>query len=255
MFERFRWAASVVGGVGLLQEEVELIAATRRPIAITRWVGVTSPVTNGGTSTVTALLSTMLASLRADRVVAVDVDPGGAELSRRLELTIGAGAIEGVSLVRSDPTVEALRSTLAAVQSQGARDVGLTVVDCPGSMFDEIATEMANTGHCTVLVVPAIEQVANYCLQQLDQLPPDGQDLLLSRGVVVLTQLGDEDTSRRLRDAFRERGLEPVILPYDAHIAAGSAIVFRELQPATRDAARELAATVVEGLRSLAPAA
>ncbi|MET9312644.1 hypothetical protein ABZX12_12515 [Kribbella sp. NPDC003505] len=231
--------------MGRLQEEVELIAAARRPIAITRWVGVTSPVTNGGTSTVAALLSTMLASLRADRVVAVDVDPSGAELSRRLELAIGAGAIEGVSLVRSDPTVEALRSTLAAVQSQGARDVGLTVVDCPGSMFDEIATEVANTGHCTVLVVPAIEQVASYCLQQLDQLPPAGQELLLSRGVVVITQVGDEDTSSRLRDAFRERGLDPVILPYDAHIAGAWPLHSSELDADTRRAVLDLAARVV----------
>ena len=46
-----------------------------------------------------------------------------------------------------------------------------------------------------------------------------------------------------------------VRVPYDPHIAAGSAIVFRELSPATRDAARRLAATVVEGLRSLASAA
>jgi hypothetical protein len=46
-----------------------------------------------------------------------------------------------------------------------------------------------------------------------------------------------------------------VRVPYDAHIAAGSAIGFRELQPETRLAARELAATVIEGLRSYAPAA
>ncbi|MET9273076.1 hypothetical protein [Kribbella sp. NPDC003557] len=207
----------------------------------------TSPVTNGGTSTVTALLATMLGNLRADRVVAVDVDPGGAELSRRLELTLGAGAIEGVGLVRSDPTVEALRATLAAVQSEGARDVGVTVVDCPGTMFDEISTEVANTAHCTVLVVPAIQHVANYCLQQLDQLPPAGQDLLLNRGVIVITQVGDvdQDTTRWLRDAFRQRGLEPVILPYDAHIAGAWPLHSSELDAGTRRAVLELAARVV----------
>ena len=42
--------------------------------------------------------------------------------------------------------------------------------------------------------------------------------------------------------------------PYDAHIAAGSAIVFRDLHPGTRLAARELAASVVEGLRSVSSA-
>jgi MinD-like ATPase involved in chromosome partitioning or flagellar assembly len=58
-----------------------------------------------------------------------------------------------------------------------------------------------------------------------------------------------------LESHFRTRVRAVVRVPYDPHIAAGSAIAFRELQPATRQAARELAATVVEGLRSLAPAA
>ena len=54
---------------------------------------------------------------------------------------------------------------------------------------------------------------------------------------------------------FRSRVRAVVQIPYDPHIAAGSAIAFRDLQPATRLAARELAATVVEGLRALAVAA
>ena len=54
---------------------------------------------------------------------------------------------------------------------------------------------------------------------------------------------------------FRTRVRDVVRVPYDPHIAAGSAITFRDLQPATRLAARELAASVVEGLRALAPAA
>jgi MinD-like ATPase involved in chromosome partitioning or flagellar assembly len=44
-------------------------------------------------------------------------------------------------------------------------------------------------------------------------------------------------------------------VPYDPHIGAGTAISYRELQPATRAAARELAATIIEGLRSLDAAA
>ena len=43
-------------------------------------------------------------------------------------------------------------------------------------------------------------------------------------------------------------------MPYDPHIAAGSAISFRDLQTETRAAARELAAIVVEGLRAQAAA-
>jgi MinD-like ATPase involved in chromosome partitioning or flagellar assembly len=50
---------------------------------------------------------------------------------------------------------------------------------------------------------------------------------------------------------FRTRVRSVVRMPYDPHLAAGSTVSFRDLQPATRLAARELAATVIEGLRIL----
>jgi MinD-like ATPase involved in chromosome partitioning or flagellar assembly len=231
-----------------MQRDVDNIATIRRPIAIMRRIGVLSPVTNGGTSTVTALLSTMLTAQRSDRVVAVDADPSGAELSRRLELSLGAGPIEGVSLVRSDGNAEAIRTTLAEVQGQGSRDVGLALVDCPGTMYDEISTEMASSAHCTVLVVPSVQHVAEYCLTQLDQLTPDGQDVLLSRGVVVINivQNVDPGSVGWLAAAFRQRGLEPIVLPYDAHIAQAWPLHSEELQAETRRAVLDLAARVVE---------
>lgn len=41
-------------------------------------------------------------------------------------------------------------------------------------------------------------------------------------------------------------------MPYDAQIAGGGTIVFANLQPETRQAARELAASLIEGLRASA---
>ncbi len=51
---------------------------------------------------------------------------------------------------------------------------------------------------------------------------------------------------------FRTRVAHVLRIPYDAQIAAGSAITYSALQPETRQAARELAAIVVEGLRAQA---
>ncbi|MFI5735745.1 hypothetical protein ACIA49_36880 [Kribbella sp. NPDC051587] len=252
VFRRFRRFASeaayLVGASGRIQRDVDNIATIRRPIAIMRRVGVLSPVTNAGTSTVSALLAMMLASQRSDRVVAIDADPGGAELSRRLELTVGAGPIEPVSLVRSEGNADAVRRSLAEAQGQGARDVGLAVVDCPGSMYDEVSMEMASSAHCIVLVVPSVEHVANYCLQQLDQLTPDGQNVLLTRGVVVITmvQRAEPSTVDWLIEAFRQRGLEPLVLPYDAHIAQAWPVHAEEVQDETRRAVLDLSARVVQ---------
>ncbi|HZX08778.1 hypothetical protein [Kribbella sp.] len=251
VFRRFRRIASeaafLVGASGRMERDVENIATVRRPIAIMRRVGVLSPVINGGTSTVAALLSTMLAAQRSDRVVAIDTDPAGAELSRRLEPALGAGAIEDVTLVRADGNAQAVRSTLAEVQGQGARDVGLAVVDCPGTMYDEVGTELASSGHSLVLVVPSVRQVAEYAVAQLDQLAPAGQDVLLHRGVVVITLVEDAPDSSVgwLVGAFRQRGLEPIVLPYDEHIARSWPLHSEQLQPETRRAVLELAARVV----------
>ncbi|TDD14621.1 hypothetical protein E1218_32820 [Kribbella turkmenica] len=252
VFDRFRRIASeaayLVGASGRMQRDVDNIATIRRPIAIMRRVGVLSPVTNGGTSTVAALLSTMLAAQRSDRVVAVDADPGGAELSRRLEFSVGAGPIERVTLLRSEGTADAVRATLAEAQGQGARDVGLAVVDCPGGLFDDISAEMAGSGHCAVVVVPSVQHVANYCLAQLDQLTPGGQDVLLTRGIVVVTVVENVDPASAgwLVEAFRQRGMEPVVLPFDAHIAQSWPLHTEQLQSDTRRVVLDLAARVVE---------
>lgn len=252
VFKRFRRfaneAAYLVGASGRMQRDVDNIATIRRPIAIMRRVGVLSPVTNGGTSTVSALLAMMLAAQRSDRVVTIDADPSGAELSRRLELTLGAGPIERVSLVRSEGTADAVRQALAEAQGQGARDVGLAVVDCPGSMYDEVSMEMASSAHCVVLVIPSVQHVANYCLQQLDQLTPDGQNVLLTRGVVVITMVEPAEPSSVswLMDAFRQRGLEPLVLPYDAHIAQAWPLHAEQIEDESRRAVLDLSARVVE---------
>jgi hypothetical protein len=41
---------------------------------------------------------------------------------------------------------------------------------------------------------------------------------------------------------------EIVRIPYDPQLAAGSVVNYRDLRPITRDAARELAALVADGL-------
>jgi MinD-like ATPase involved in chromosome partitioning or flagellar assembly len=48
---------------------------------------------------------------------------------------------------------------------------------------------------------------------------------------------------------FRTRVREVVRIPYDPSLAAGSVIKFSELQKGTQEAARELAALVVDALR------
>ena len=69
----------------------------------------------------------------------------------------------------------------------------------------------------------------------------------------TVTSGGRREGAQALDDARGE--LTGCLTRLGPHIAAGSAINFRDLRPETRQAARELAASVVEGLRALAPAA
>ena len=87
-----------------------------------------------------------------------------------------------------------------------------------------------------------------YALSQLDQLTPDGQDVLLTRGVIVITvvQNVDPESVRWLVEAFRQRGLEPVVIPYDLHVAQAWPLRSEELQGETRRAVLDLAARVVD---------
>ncbi len=62
-----------------------------------------------------------------------------------------------------------------------------------------------------------------------------------SRPGLPLVQLDELETH------FRTRVRAVVRMPYDPHIAAGSAITFRDLRPATRLAARDLAASSRRG--------
>jgi MinD-like ATPase involved in chromosome partitioning or flagellar assembly len=238
-------AALFLGGSGQVRQDVDNIAMIRRPLPMTRMVGVLSPIAEGGTSTVAALLADTFAAQRADRVLAVDADPVEAELSRRLELATGPGT-GAAELVRSEPTAAGLRLALDGGQGTGARGYGLVVVDCPGGMSSEVSGYVGTTGHVFAVAVPSVPEAAAYCLNELDAMPPDGQDLLLGKGVLVICVVRPNDDTTWLEQQLHGRGLRCVVLPYDAHLAEVWPLRPAELRPATRRAVLELGARVVE---------
>lgn len=243
---RFASQAAVYlgGGSGRVRRDVENIEAIRRPLPIRRLVGVLSPVREGGTSTVSALLADTLAAQRQDRVLAVDADPAQAELSRRLELAAGPAASRDAELVRCDPTTQGLRAVLGT----GTRDVGLVIVDCPGGMASEVSAYVGTTGHAFVVSVPSAEHVARLCLNELDAMPHEGQQLLLQRAVFAICVVRPQDAERtgRLEEELRGRGLDSVVLPYDDALAGTWPLRPDQLRPGTRRAAVELGARVID---------
>jgi len=74
----------------------------------------------------------------------------------------------------------------------------------------------------------------------------------LARNAVVALNTATHGTNlvklEEIEAHFQSRVRELVRIPYDSSLATGSIIRFHELRPMTRNAARELAAVVVDGL-------
>jgi hypothetical protein len=71
--------------------------------------------------------------------------------------------------------------------------------------------------------------------------------VLLTRGIIVITivQNAEPESVRWLVEEFRQRGLDPVVIPYDLHVAQAWPLRTEQLQAETRRAVLDLAARVV----------
>ncbi len=238
-----------------------------------------------GKTTVTTLLGMALADARDDRVIAVDANPDRGTLAERIGRTSGKTVRDLVrahddvhgfndisSIVARDETrLDVLASDADPHVSEAFSDEDYRQVADVAAHFYSIVLTDTGTGivHSVMeatldradqLIVVAGLSVdeARLASETLTWLESNGFAEQV-RGAIVVLNTARPGTplvrADELEAHFRTRVRSVVRMPYDPHIAAGSAVSFRDLQPATRLAARELAAAVVEGLRALAPAA
>ncbi|MCR2809136.1 MULTISPECIES: AAA family ATPase [unclassified Microbacterium] len=250
-----------------------------------RFVPVLSRKGGVGKTTVTTLLGMALADARDDRVIAVDANPDRGTLAERISRTSGKTVRDLVKVraevtgyndisnvvARDETRLDVLASDADPRVSEALNDRDYHDVASIAAHYYSIILTDTGTGivHSVMgatldladqLVVVAGLSVdeARLASETLTWLETNGYAEQVRNTIVVL------NTARpgaplvqidELEAHFRTRVRSVVRIPYDPHIAAGSAISFRELQPATRLAARDLAAAVVEGLRALTPAA
>ncbi len=96
---------------------------------------------------------------------------------------------------------------------------------------------------------------ARLASETLTWLETNGYEEQARNAIIVLNQSTAGSPLVRLNELeahFRTRAKTVVRMPYDPQVAGGGAIVFANLQPETRQAARELAALLIEGLRARA---
>ena len=232
-----------------------------------------------GKTSVTTLLGMALADAREDRVIAVDANPDRGTLAERIERTSGktvrdlvrsrnevTGFNDLSAIVARDETrLDILASDADPHLSEAFSDRDYHDVAAIAAHYYSIVLTDSGTGivHSVMdatleladqLLIVAGRSVdeAKLASETLSWLESNGYAELARSAVVVL------NTSRpgaslvrpsELEAHFRTRVRAVVSIPYDAHIATGGPITFRDLSASTRLAARELAAVVVEGLR------
>ena len=251
-----------------------------------RFVPVLSRKGGVGKTTVTTLLGMALADARDDRIIAVDANPDRGTLAERISRSSGK-TVRDLVKVRSEVTgyndisnivardetrLDVLASDTDPRVSEALNDRDYHDVASLAAHYYSIVLTDTGTGivHSVMgATLDLADQLVVVVGPQRRRSAPRLRDAHVARDQRLLragaqrrsscsTTRGPEHRScgwTSSRGTSARACATVVRIPYDPHIAAGSAISFRDLQPATRLAARDLAASVVEGLRALAPAA
>lgn len=250
----------------------------------TRFVPVLSRKGGVGKTTVTTLLGMALADGRDDRVIAIDANPDRGTLADRIgkrtdktvrDLVHRAGEIRGFNdisrfVARDETRLDVLASDPdPRIAEAFGEDDYRAVADVAEHYYSLVLTDTgtgiihsvmgATLAHADQLVIVSglnLDEV-RLASETLTWLESNGYEDLARGAIVVLNQQSPGSPMVRLSELevhFGSRVRSVVHLPYDPALGTGSAVVYRDLQPATREAARDLAARVVDGLREVRPA-
>ncbi|WP_247045142.1 MinD/ParA family ATP-binding protein [Arthrobacter rhizosphaerae] len=265
-------------------DRVRIQRATEHRIAArlgerTRYVPVLSRKGGVGKTTVTTLLGMVLAELREDRVIALDANPDRGTLSDR---SPGRADFTARQLVKDRFTVDSFAQLSNYTARDGSRlDILASdadpmvahafddadyraVTDILGRYYSIVLTD-SGTGmvhsvmkgtlekaDAVVLVSGGSVDEARLASETLSWLEAHGRHDLVAKATVVINMAAGAGTLvnvDEIEQHFLSRVKNVVRIPHDRHLAEGSKIDLRQLRPATRAAAVELAALVVEELQ------
>lgn len=243
-----------------------------------RYVPVLTRKGGVGKTTVTTLLGMALAEVREDRVIAIDANPDRGTLAERVPKSTAATVRDVVKLVAgikgftdfaelvskdktrlhvlasdTDPLLsEAFdEGDYNVVADQAARFYSVVLTDCGTGVVHSVMKPTLERANGLVIVSGGSIDEARLASETLTWLEANGWSDLVSNAVIALntaTQGTNVVKVDEIEDHFLSRVRDVVRIPYDPMLAAGSVIEWDKLSPLTREAARELAALVVEGI-------
>lgn len=256
----------------------ELVARACTPVASGHHrVAVLSLKGGVGKTTTTVALGATLASLRGDRVLAVDANPDRGTLSDKVRLETAAtirdllnerhlisryADIRGFTS-QSPSRLEILASdrdpaVSEAFSEEDYREVSrivehfysICLTDCGTGLLHSAMTGVLGLADQIVLVSSASVDGARSASATLDWLEAHGHVGLVRGAVVVLSMVRSNSKSSvdlgRLEQHFAGRCRGVVRVPWDGHLEEGAEVDLEQLAPATKDAYLQLAASVGE---------
>jgi MinD-like ATPase involved in chromosome partitioning or flagellar assembly len=281
-----RWLYQVTLGYVNLgdSDQVRIQRAMEHRIALrlgerTRYVPVLSRKGGVGKTTVTTLLGMVLAELREDRVIAMDANPDRGTLSDR---SPGRADFTARQLVKDRFTVNSFAQLSNYTARDGSRlDVlasdtdpmvahafddadyravtdilgrycSIVLTDSGTGMVHSVMKGTLEKADAVVLVSGGSVDEARLASETLSWLEAHGRQDLVAKATVVINMAAGDRTLVNIDEIeqhFLSRVKNVVRIPHDRHLAEGSRIRLGQLKPATRAAAVELAALVVDELQ------
>lgn len=257
----------------------ELLARARTPVAGGHHrVAVMSLKGGVGKTTTTVGLGATLASLRGDRVIAVDANPDRGTLSDKVRLETAATVrdllnentqVNRYADVRAFTSqapsrLEVLASDRDPAVSEAFSEGDYRVVaevlehfysicltDCGTGLLHDAMRGVLGMADQIVLVSSPSVDGARSASATLDWLEAHSCGELVRGAVVVLSMVRNRSKSTvdldRLEQHFAARCRAVVRVPYDAHLEEGAEVDLENLTADTTDAYLQLAATVGDG--------
>ena len=259
----------------------ELTARVNKPLLSSHKIAMLSLKGGVGKTTVTATLGATFASLRGDRVVAVDANPDRGTLSQKIPLETTATVrhlLRDAQRVRRYTDVRAYTSqgssrleVLASEQDPAVSEAfseddyrnavdllehfyNLVLTDCGTGLMHSAMYGVLGMADQLVIVSSGSIDGARSASATLDWLDAHGNGDLVRNAVVVINTVhrraGSGVDLNRVAEHFAGRCRAVVRVPFDGHLEEGAEIDLDRLEPATRTALLELAAAVADGFPS-----
>jgi MinD-like ATPase involved in chromosome partitioning or flagellar assembly len=257
-----------------------LVAQVQSPLRGCYRIALLSLKGGVGKTTITATLGATLASIRGDRVVAVDANPDRGTLSQKVPLETpatvrhllrDAEGIESYSDVRSytsqgpsrlevlasesDPAVSEAFSSEDYARTLGVleRFYSVVLTDCGTGLMHSAMSAVLSNADALVVISSGSVDGARSASATLDWLDAHGHQEMVRNSIAVINAVrprsGKVDM-KKVVDHFSRRCRAVLQVPFDPHLEEGAEISLDRLKPETREALLELAAVVADDFSS-----